>query len=119
MRKSLLKLPEKIVKKQFIENENMHLCINCFYFLDKNKVQRLPVGLVPDAEPLESGACERLQLQIENNTEIKKYNYHFDSICLKYAKRDLINGNIVYTSAKLARDDETKCGIKAKYFEEK
>ena len=23
-------------------------------------IQRLPVGLVPDAEPLESGACERL-----------------------------------------------------------
>lgn len=93
MRKSLLKLPEKIVKKQFIENENMHLCMNCFYFVDKNKVK--------------------------HQTENKIYNYHFDSICLKYAKKDLINGNIVYTAAKLARGDETKCGIKAKYFEEK
>ena len=31
--------------------------IHVFFYL----IQRLPVGLVPDAEPLESGACERLQ----------------------------------------------------------
>ena len=93
MRKSLLKLPEKIIKKQFIENENMSLCMNCFYFVDRNKIR--------------------------NEIENKKYNYHIDPICLKYAKKDLINGNIIYIPAKLVRDDENKCGIKAKYFEEK
>ena len=31
-----------------------------YFTTDKKLIQRLPVGLVPDAEPLESGACERL-----------------------------------------------------------
>lgn len=97
MRKSLLELPKKIIKKQFIENENMHLCINCFYFVNRNKSRQ----------------------ETENKPENKNYNYHFDSICLKYAKKDLIYGNIIYIPAKLARYDENKCGIKAKYFEEK
>jgi hypothetical protein len=35
--------------------------INIYNISFKIIVQRLPVGLVPDAEPLESGACERLQ----------------------------------------------------------
>jgi hypothetical protein len=101
MRKSLLKLPEKIVRKQFIENESMNLCINCFYFVNKNKIR---------------GETES---QPESQSENKNYNYQFDAICLKYAKKDLINGNIIYIPAKLARYNENKCGIEAKYFEEK
>lgn len=97
MRKLLLKLPGKIVRKQFIENENIHLCINCFYFCNRNKIRQ----------------------ETENQSEIKKYNYHIDPICIKYAKKDLINGNTIYYSAKLARSDENKCGFTAKYFEEK
>jgi hypothetical protein len=95
MRKALLELPKKILRKQFIENENMHLCINCFYFVNRNKIRQ----------------------EIKNQPE--NYNYQIDTICLKYAKKDLINGNIIYIPVKLVRYDENKCGIKAKYFEEK
>ena len=50
---------------------------------------------------------------------IQDSNYHFLNKCSKFEKIDLFTGNIKYNYADLCREDNNKCGIYGKWFEEK
>ena len=71
----------------------MYSMYNCF--------QRLPVGLVPDAEPLESGACERLHRGIKNLSDKNRIMFQ---ITFLINNNDINNLNI--SSEKFINDAE-------------
>ena len=64
-------------------------------------IQRLPVGLVPDAEPLESGACERLQLVKEIDDVFNNLESNDSSCSILYSKNNSMTlvGLNFYTSS--------------------
>ena len=59
--------------------KNQNICSEKVEKTSEGIVRRLPVGLVPDAEPPESGACERLHKKISWNPEDKKNEVLYSS----------------------------------------
>ena len=50
---------------------------------------------------------------------IENSNYHFLNKCSKFERFDFITQQFKYDYADLSRENENKCGIVGKYFEEK
>lgn len=92
-----LAITNKLYHKQIIENSKTRLCIDCFYFYKVYKDDKIDKDYKND----------------NKNIIFEK------SKCFKYGKIDIISGELQYEFAHNIRQLESKCGLKARNFEEK
>ena len=84
------------IKNQFIQNIALPSCNKCKYF-------------VPNKSSLLDGN------EYEYNYN-EKEDIYLRSTCLKFGIKDIISGEIYNDYTVITRSDESKCGVKGKYY---